>query len=321
MSTDTVTLEVPPESAGLRLDHFLVDRLAGTTRSALRRMIDDGRVAVDGQAATKPGLGLRSGMRIRLQLPPPPSASPIAQDIPLDVQYEDDDLLVLVKPAGLVVHPSPGHRDGTLVNALIGRGTRLASIGAPDRPGIVHRLDRETSGLLVVAKSDTAHRGLAHAFAERAVTKRYVALVWGHPDPSSGRIELSIGRSRSIPVKMATRGTRGRTRAALTVYRTVEELPGFAMLDLDLHTGRTHQIRVHLQSIHHSIVGDERYGGRQWRGVQDPQRRKALRDFCRLALHASELRFDHPSTGRTLRFRASLPREFDQLLGMLRTPR
>lgn len=318
MSDRIVTLSAPAGSEGRRLDRFLSEHLADWSRSALRRLIDEGRVAVDGTAATKPGLGLKPGMSIRVELPPPPAASPVPQEIPLDVRYEDDDLLALVKPSGLVVHPGHGRRDGTLVNALLGRGTRLASIGAPDRPGIVHRLDRETSGLLVVAKSDAAHRGLARALAARQVAKRYVALVWGRPDPAAGRIERAIGRSRASPVKMATRGTRGRTRHALTIYRTTESFPGFALLDLQLRTGRTHQIRVHLQSIHHPIVGDERYGGRRWRGVQDPRRRNALRDFGRLALHAAELRFAHPVTGRTLHLRAELPPEFERLLDVLR---
>jgi len=318
MTAKTLSLLVPPESSGRRLDRFLAERIGGTTRSALRRLIDDGRVAVDGRAATKPGLGLKTGMTIRVVLPPPPSEMPLPQSIPLDVLYEDDDLLALAKPAGLIVHPGHGHREGTLINALLGRGTRLASVGAPDRPGIVHRLDRDTSGLLVVAKSDRAHRRLARAWAERRVAKRYVALVWGHPDPPAGRIERPIGRSRSTPLKMATRGTRGRTRPALTLYRTVETLPGIARLDLDLRTGRTHQIRVHLQSIHHPVVGDERYGGRQWRGVLDPLRRKALRELDRLALHAAELVFDHPVSGRPLHLRAELPADLERLLEVLR---
>jgi len=224
------------------------------------------------------------------------------------------------KPAGLTVHPGHGCPEGTLVNGLLGRGVCLSSVGAPDRPGIVHRLDRGTSGLLVVAKTDAAHHALARAFAERTVRKRYVALVWGHPRPESGSIAREIGRSRRDPTKMAVGSTRGRKRRATTGYRTIEALRGFALLDVEPETGRTHQIRVHLESIHHPIVGDDRYGGRAWRGVQDPLKRRALRSFDRLALHAAELELPHPASGRTVRFRAPLPADLEQLLAVLRGP-
>jgi len=234
------------------------------------------------------------------------------------VVHEDEHLVVVLKPAGMVVHPGHGRTAGTLVNALLGSGIPLSPTGAPDRPGIVHRLDKDTSGLLAVAKSAAAHAGLARAFAERRVEKRYRALVWGHPDPASGRIERAIGRSRAHPLKMAVRATRGRPRVAETRYETAEFLPGFALLDLWPLTGRTHQIRVHLQSIHHPIVGDEQYGGRAWRGVQDPLKRRAIRRFERLALHAAHLAFAHPVTGAALSFQAPLPSEFEELLRALR---
>jgi 23S rRNA pseudouridine1911/1915/1917 synthase len=313
---EQIRLRVPAAAAGSRLDRHLADTLAGHTRSAVRRLILEGRVTVDGVAAAKSGVTLEEGMEIVVRLPPPRSDTPLAEAIPLDVVHEDEALLVVNKPAGLVVHPGHGRREGTLVNALLGRGTQLSPRGAPDRPGIVHRLDRETSGLLIVAKTEASHAALSEAFTRREIRKRYVALVWGHPDPDEGVIEKTIGRSRSNPVKMAISG-RG-SREAVTRYVTREHLTGFTRLTLHPETGRTHQIRVHLQSIHHPIVGDTRYGGRMWQGVRDPIKRKALRQFDRLALHASHLAFEHPAGGRPIELSAPLPEEFEALLATLR---
>jgi 23S rRNA pseudouridine1911/1915/1917 synthase len=217
-----------------------------------------------------------------------------------------------------VVHPGHGNATGTVVNALLGRGVPLAPAGGTHRPGIVHRLDRGTSGLLVVAKTDRAHRALSAAFSQRAVKKRYVALVWGHPQPSEGRIERPIGRSRTNPIKMTVGGRAA--RAATSDYREVEHLAGFSLLDVFPTHGRTHQIRVHLQSIHHPIVGDERYGGRAWRGVQSRPKRDALASFDRLGLHAAELELAHPESGETLTFDSPLPEDFEALLVRLREP-
>jgi len=313
---DIQSLSVPASAAGARLDRFLADTLPDRTRSALRRLIVDGRVTVDGTPAAKPGVVLEQGMRIAVHLPPPPADGPSPEKIPLDVVHEDETLLVVNKPAGLDVHPGHGRREGTLVNALLGRGTCLSPRGAPDRPGIVHRLDRETSGLVIVAKTEPAHEALSQAFARREIRKRYEALVWGHPAEEQGVIEKRIGRSRANPVNMAV-GGRG-SREAVTRYTTREQMMGFSLLTLYPETGRTHQIRVHLQSLHHPIVGDTRYGGGQWKGVQDPLKRNALRSFDRIALHASRLRFEHPTTGREITLRATLPAEFEALLDALR---
>jgi 23S rRNA pseudouridine1911/1915/1917 synthase len=315
-SGETIRLRVPPEAAGARLDRWLTEALPGHSRSALRRLILDRQVTLAGRPAAKPGAALVPGSEVVVRVPPPPADGPLPEEIPLAIVHEDDWLLVVDKPAGLVVHPGHGQLAGTLVNALLGRGTPLSPRGAPDRPGIVHRLDRETSGLLVVAKDEATHAALSEAFARREVRKRYEALVWGHPDPAEGSIDRRLGRSRVNPVKMAV-GGRG-SREALTRYRTRERLPGVSLLTLHPETGRTHQLRVHLQSIHHPIVGDRRYGGRMWQGVQDPLKRKALRDFDRLALHASSLAFRHPATGREVAFAAPLPAEFEALLHALR---
>jgi 23S rRNA pseudouridine1911/1915/1917 synthase len=307
---------VPDEADGIRLDRFLASRMKGHTRSAIRKLIDDDRVLVDGAPPRKAGMLLSSGMEIVVDVPRPPDDTLLPEEIPLEIEFEDDHLLVVRKPAGLVVHPGHANRTGTMVNGLLGRGTSLSRIGAPDRPGIVHRLDRDTSGLLVVARTDEAHLALASAFARREVVKVYHALVWGHPDPAEGVVDRSIGRSRRNRTAMSVRAPRG--RRAVTRYAEVERMPGFSLLRIDLKTGRTHQIRVHLQSIHHPVVGDDRYGGRQWKGVQDTVKRNALRQFRRLALHASELGFRHPSTGEELRFRSELPGEIRSLLEVLR---
>jgi 23S rRNA pseudouridine1911/1915/1917 synthase len=312
----TVHLRVAAARAGERLDRYLVAELPGCTRSALRRLILDRRVDVDGLPAAKPGLALTAGARVEVRLPAAPAARPEPQAIPLSIVYEDDELVAVDKPAGLVVHPGHGRRDATLVNALLGRATPLAAVGAPERPGIVHRLDRGTSGLIVVAKTDTAHHALARAFAERRVEKRYIALVWGRIEPPAGTIERAIGRSAVDRVKMSV-AARG-ARAATSHYRTVRTLGGFSLLEVRPVTGRTHQIRVHLQSLHHPVVGDERYGGRPWRGIADPRKRAALAAFDRLALHAAELAFEHPRSGIPLRLRAPLPPEFEALLAVLR---
>ena len=316
MSGDTRTLQVPEGQEGERLDRFLADAMIDQTRSALRRLIVAGRVSVDGLAASKAGLALRGGMEIVVRLPEPSPDRPRPEAIPVEVVHEDDDLVVVVKAAGMVVHPAHRVPSGTLVNALLGRGTLLATAGGVKRPGIVHRLDRNTSGLLVVAKTDTAHRALARAFARREVRKTYQAVVWGHPRPDEGTIERTIGRSRANPTRM-TVGGRG-SRGAVSVYRTVETMPGFAWLEVRPITGRTHQIRVHLKSIRHPIVGDSSYGGESWRGVQEPVKRKTLRCFKRLALHASDLAFPHPADGREVSFHAPVPEELEDLLAALR---
>jgi 23S rRNA pseudouridine1911/1915/1917 synthase len=309
---------VGEEDGDERLDRFLVAQLPKHSRSFLRKLILAGHVTVDGHPVTKAGRTLEPGNRIELVLPAPEVGSLQPERIPLELLYQDDDLLIVDKRAGMVVHPGHGNRQGTVVHALLGLGVELATAGGSERPGIVHRLDQGTSGLLVVAKSDEAYRALGRAFAARQVHKRYVALVWGHPDPAEGTVSRSIARSRVNRLKMTTSAPRG--RVAVSHYRTQESIPGFALLDVRPETGRTHQIRVHLQSIHHPIVGDARYGGRMWKGLQDPRKRKAVREFQHLALHAAELAFDHPRSGEALRFAAPLPERFQELLEVLRRP-
>jgi 23S rRNA pseudouridine1911/1915/1917 synthase len=316
MKGTSVRLDVPDDAAGERLDAFLAAHHPEQSRSTWKRLIEDGLVVVDGRKAAKPGIALKAGMEIEATIPAPPPSRLEGEAIPIELVYEDDDMAVVMKPAGLVVHPGSGARRGTLVHALIGRGLALAPAGGVERPGIVHRLDKDTSGLLLVAKTDAAHRGLTKMFARREIKKTYLALVWGRPQPTEGRIDEAIGRSRRDPTKMTVRPQRGRD--ATTIYRTIEALPGFALLEINLVTGRTHQIRVHFASLRHPVIGDTRYGGMPWKVLRDPVRRSALASFTRLALHATALSLNHPVTGKPLSFSAPLPADIAALVDTLR---
>ncbi len=317
MDEGIVRLVTGPEAEGVRLDRFLVSRFPDTTRSVLKKWIEGERVFVDGRKPAKAGLMLAAGMEIRVLVPPAGSDIPAAEEIPVTVLHEDDHIVVVNKAAGMVVHPAQAYPDGTLVNALLGRGTRLSGVGERGRPGIVHRLDRDTSGVMVVAKTDTAHHRLAGMFADREIDKTYHALVWGSPDPPQDEIRSPIGRCRQNPTRMAVGGIR--SRPAITRYRTLATFPGFAWLEIELLTGRTHQVRVHMQATNHPVVGDAVYGGVQWKGVQDTARRNALKNFQRHALHAAVLAFRHPVTGEPLSFTAELPVELVGLLDVLKS--
>jgi 23S rRNA pseudouridine1911/1915/1917 synthase len=310
-------LEVPAEATGERLDVFLAEQLPAQTRSAWKRTIEDGHVAVDGLAAAKPGLVLKAGMAIDASIPESPPGLLEGEDIPVALVHEDEHLAVVIKPAGLTVHPGHGRARGTLVHALLGRGLPLAPAGGALRPGIVHRLDKDTSGLLLVAKTDLAHRGLTRMFARREIGKTYLALVWGRPDPAAARIDDAIGRSRRDPTKMAVRAPRA--REATTIYRTIEKLDGYTLLEIDLVTGRTHQIRVHFAARRHPVIGDTRYGGAPWKRLRDPKRRALLAAVPRLALHAAKLVFTHPVTGVAISLSAPLPDDVLALVHALRT--
>ena len=249
-----------------------------------------------------------------------PEAAPshlVGENIPIRIVFEDPHLAVVMKPAGLVVHPGHGARKGTLVHALLGQNLALAPAGGAERPGIVHRLDKDTSGLLLIAKTDTAHRSLAAMFARREIEKTYLALVWGRPTPPAGRIDDAIGRSRRDPTKMTVRAPH--SREATTIYRTAEMLPGATLLEIDLVTGRTHQIRVHFAARRHPVIGDTRYGGAPWKLLRDPERRAVYASFPRLALHATRLAFTHPVTGEPMSFSAPLPDDVVALVDALRS--
>ena len=297
-------------SAG-RLDKTLADA-AGLSRERIKGLIADGKVLVDGQPAKSGSAKLVGGESFRIDLPPPEPLETAAQDIPLDVVFEDEHLLVVNKPAGMVVHPAAGNRDGTLVNALLHHCQgQLSGINGVARPGIVHRIDKDTSGLLVVAKSDAAHEGLAKQFADHSITRRYLAVCAGHPNPPSGTISGRMGRSDRDRKKMTVLpddSTRG--KHAVTHYETQRQLDHAALIECRLETGRTHQVRVHCASIGHSLLGDPVYG-------RTPKPLRATLEslgFRRQALHAARLGFIHPISGESLDFCAELPLDMRELI-------
>jgi 23S rRNA pseudouridine1911/1915/1917 synthase len=316
---ETKVALVVEESAGRpRLDHYLARHLPGASRAAIQRWILSGNVRLEGRRL-RPSFRLSPGNRILVEIPPERPSRLVPEAIPLHVIHEDGDLLVVFKPSGMVVHPGAGIRTGTLVQALLSRKGTLSRVGGEERPGIVHRLDRETSGLLVVAKNDEAHRALSRQFARRQVGKIYLALVWGAPDPERGRIEEPLGRHPTARTRMAVRRIGG--RQAVTEYRVLETIGSFSLLELRILTGRTHQIRVHLRHLGHPVVGDSRYGGSNFSQIRHPGVRKILETFNRLALHASVLEFQHPRSGEKLRFMAPLPADLQLLLEELRASR
>ncbi|HEY1930711.1 MAG TPA: RluA family pseudouridine synthase [Acetobacteraceae bacterium] len=314
-----VRIVAGPEAAGQRLDRYLADAIRTLSRSRVKALIESGQVTRDGQPIREPADPIRAGAAYTLDLPPPAPARPQPQTIPFDILYEDADLIVLDKPAGLVVHPAPGNLDGTLVNALLAHcGPGFTGIGAERRPGIVHRLDKDTSGVMVVAKTQLASDALTAAFAARNLDRAYAALCWGLPSPLVGEIEGAIGRDPRDRKRMAVVTRNG--KPALTRYRTLRAWgTAAALLQCRLATGRTHQIRVHLASTGHPIVGDPLYLRRvpaAARALPEPLRHVLL-DFPRQALHAAQLGFAHPRTGAPLSFETPLPADFKALLDAL----
>lgn len=308
-------LQAETSDEGDRLDRFLADHLPDHSRTEIARWIREGNVTVAGQPA-RASRRLQAGDEIELTEPPARDSTLIPEPMDLDVLYEDDHLLVLNKPAGLVVHPGAGVRTGTLVHALLARGQKWSTIGGEVRPGIVHRLDRNTSGVMVVARTDAAHRGLADQFRDRLVEKQYTALVFGRPEPRRGLIDAPIGRHRVHRARMAVRD---QGRPAQTRYRIEEEMGEMSLVLASPLTGRTHQIRVHLASLGHPIAGDHLYGWLECdRRLRSPGIREALESFGRLALHATRLCLEHPRSGAKLDFSAPFPPDYETLLATLR---
>lgn len=311
-----IRLAVAPEEAGLRLDLFLTGREIGLSRSQVQRAVEEGWVRVNG-TPVRSGRKLKAGDEVAVDLPEARPSGVLPEAIPLAILYEDASLLVIDKPAGMVVHPAAGHAGGTLVNALLHHCRDLSGIGGVLRPGIVHRLDKETSGLLVVAKSDEAHRGLAGQFKLHEVRKTYQALVYGEPGEDGGRIEAAVGRHPTDRKRMSTQSRRG--RSAVTVWRIRERYGVAALLEVDIETGRTHQIRVHLTDLGHPVVGDRVYGGAgRIRSVGDSAARARMKTMDRQALHAWRLAFAHPVTGEKMQFTAPLPEDMAGLCAFLR---
>jgi 23S rRNA pseudouridine1911/1915/1917 synthase len=298
-------------SGGERLDKALA-AASGLSRERVKALIAEGRVSLDGKPLALPSAKAAKGARFQIDVPQAAPAHAAAQDIPLVIAYEDEHLVVVDKPAGMVVHPAAGNPDRTLVNALLHhcRG-QLSGIGGVARPGIVHRIDKDTSGLLVVAKSDTAHEGLARQFAAHDLERAYLAVCYGYPRPTAGTIEGRIGRSDANRKKMAPLPKdSSRGKHAVTLYKVLRELDGCSLIECRLETGRTHQVRVHLSSIGHALVGDPLYGR------PGPHLREVLKrlNFQRQALHAAVLGFVHPVTGDQMRFTSDLPPDMAELI-------
>lgn len=311
-------LEVGPDEED-RLDRFVSARLE-LSRTRVQRMIAEGRVQVDGKVAGK-SMRVEDGSRVTVDVPPPAEVEIVAEDIPLEIVFEDESLLVVHKAAGMVVHPAPGHRSGTMVNALLHHIRDLSGVGGRLRPGIVHRLDRDTSGLLVVAKNDAAHLGLGDALRRREVKRRYRAASWGHLKESPMTVDAPIARDPRNRKRMAV--VEG-GRRAVTKIRVLERWLRADFLDVALETGRTHQIRVHLAHLGHPVVGDDLYGSGWERGLGGPERawaREMARRAPRQFLHAAELAFDHPITGARMQFEAPLPADLEAMAEWARSER
>lgn len=307
--------QVGPEQAGQRLDVFVAGACPDLSRAAAQRLIREGRVLLDGETA-KPSRPVSAGSLVQVEIPPPRPYRARPEPIPLDVVYEDADLVVVNKPVGMVVHPAAGNWEGTLVNALLAHCGDLAGIGGELRPGIVHRLDKDTSGLIVAAKNDHAHRHLQRQISRRTAERRYRALCWGADMPEELEVDASIGRHPRHRQRMAVLPHGG--RPARTALKLLRALPPMALVEARLRTGRTHQIRVHLHHIGHAVVGDPVYG-RAWRLPRgsSPALRQALEALPGQALHARLLSFEHPRTGQQMRFEAELPVHFRRLLAAL----
>ena len=313
MNGEETTISGTTGGGTQRLDKALAEA-SGLSRERVKALLGEGRVTIGGQRAMQASLKLAEGTPFAIVLPAAIPAEAAAQDIPLSIAYEDEHLIVVDKPAGLVVHPAAGNLDGTLVNALLHHcAGQLSGIGGVVRPGIVHRIDKDTSGLLVVAKTDAAHEGLARQFADHSIERAYLAIVAGHPRPAAGTVRGAIARSTANRKKMALVED-GRGKHAVTHYRTLETFPDAALVECRLETGRTHQVRVHMSSIGHPLLGDPTYG-------RVPTRLRPLLTqlhFQRQALHAAVLGFVHPVTGDTIHTASPLPADMEALLVELR---
>ncbi len=322
------SFQVLEPSIGGRLDVFLTDQLSGVSRARIRRGIDAGLATIDG-TVRKASYRLAAGQTVRFTLPPPPAPGPQPEAIPLDLLYEDDAIAVVNKPPGMVVHPARGHWSGTLASALVHHFGQLSNVGGPTRPGIVHRLDRDTSGVIVVAKTDTAHENLAKQFQDRKVQKQYVVLVAGNPDRDRDQIDQPIGDHPSQREKKALRAGHASSRESQTFVEVVERFPGIALMRAFPKTGRTHQIRLHLCHIRCPVLCDKLYGGRSQLTVGQ------LRTLCRnkqfavefpeehilldrQALHAERLTLAHPISGKEVTFTAPMPDDMEQLIRLLK---
>jgi 23S rRNA pseudouridine1911/1915/1917 synthase len=318
-------IEVREEDEGKRLDALLAERVEGLSRSKIQRMIRDRWITVDG-VQLRNNSTLTAGAVVQLVMPPADRGDVIAEDLPLDILYEDEEMLVVNKAAEMVVHPARGNYTGTLVNALLHHCDSLPAIKGETRPGIVHRLDKGTSGLLLVAKTDLAQAALSLQLKMRKVRKFYRAITWGRMEPPEGAIDFPIGRHPKNPKLMSVRKEPGRGRPSLSVYRTLEDLGRFSDVEVDLRTGRTHQIRVHFRYVGRTLLADPAYGGRTTYLADLPREARLLleeviADLGRQALHAWRISFRHPGSGEAMSFEAPLPVDMERALTRLRAAR
>ncbi len=314
---EVLSLTVGEDEAGPRLDQYLARRL-GLSRARLQKLLKSGLVTLNGRPAAA-SHRVRASEAIGVTLPPPEPSFLTPEALPLEVVYEDRDLVVVNKPPGLVVHPAPGHRGGTLLNALLAHCPELKEMGDVSRPGLVHRLDKDTSGLLAAAKTELAHQALVRQFQGREVRKKYLALVWGRLPQKEGRIEGVVGRHPSQRQKMSVHARRG--KEAVTLWKVLQEFPGpLTLVELTPKTGRTHQLRVHLASLGHPVLGDATYGGGVSRLKSAPPKLSGLRPLVRRQLlHAWKLGFTHPRGGEAVSWEAPLPEDFGLVLSFLET--
>ena len=308
------TIHVNPTDSGKRLDLYIAALIPECSRSVATTLIRNGTIRVQG-AVKKPGYRVKAGDEVRGHIPSPAPVLYKPEPIPIDILFEDDHIIVVNKPPGLVVHPAPGHHSGTLVNGLLHHCPFLEGIGSARRPGIVHRLDKDTSGVLVIAKNDRAHQHLAKLFKSRRIRKKYLAVVYGAMKSDSGTVSLPIGRHTTDRKKMSTRSRK--PRVAETAWRIRERFGPASLIELDLKTGRTHQIRVHCSAIHHPVVGDSIYGRKNtWKNVAHAQ--DLFGSIKRQMLHAWRLEFTHPATQETVCFEAPLPKDMQDVIAALR---
>lgn len=302
---------------GQRLDVFVTGKISKLSRSQIKRLAEDGMIRLNG-ADVKASKSVSAGDVVEIKVPEAKETSIEPQNIPIDIIYEDSDIIVVNKPAGMVTHPAPGHHDGTLVNALLWHCHDLSGIGGELKPGIVHRLDQGTSGCIVAAKNDEAHRLLADQFKLRTVSKTYLALIFGSPRTDTGSYDTSIGRSVSDRKRMSTRTNKG--RVALTQWKVIERFDKvLSLIEVSLKTGRMHQIRVHFAEDNHPLVGDPVYGGaKRAKQIRNPQLREILGAFPRPALHSWRLKIAHPATKKWMNFMAEIPKDFSSLIEEIR---
>lgn len=308
------TFTVASADTKTRLDIFLSQKLPELTRSRIKKLIEDGQTSLNNKPA-KAGVKIKTGDQIGITIPAPQPIKAEPEKIPLDIVYEDRHIIVINKPHGLAVHPGAGRAKGTLVNALLYHCKDLSGIGGALRPGIVHRIDKDTSGVLVVAKTDKSHQFLSKQFKEHSMKRRYLALVWGMVKNDEGTIDLPIGRHVSERKKMSVRTSRG--RRAVTHYKVIKRFDNFTLIEATLETGRTHQIRVHLSAIHHPVAGDPVYGKKNMPSGLSPKLTILLKNLKRQALHAQTLGIIHPETKKYMEFTASLPEDIMSIITVL----